>query len=219
MVLLSCAQCFRDADMVRRRFHAFYVSIAIGLVVAVASLVLVPGWAVTISAIAFFASYLVQAFRRLPKMSASFLRQHADQEDAPVVAIFLITALIVGVCVVSLFQVINSGGKAGALQLALSIVAVVLGWFVVHMLATYHYAYEFYEAEGGGLDFPGKAEPDGLAFLYFAYVIGMTAQVADVAITKNEMRKVVLIHSVFAFFFNTVIVAATVNVAVSVGGM
>lgn len=205
--------------MVHRRFHAFYVSIAIGLVVAVASLLLVPGWAVTVSAISFFASYLTLAFLRLPRMTAGFLRQHAGQEDAPVAAIFMITALIVAVCVVSLFQVVNSGGKEGALQLVLSIVAVVLGWCVVHMLATYHYAYEFYEAEDGGLDFPGKAEPDGLAFLYFSYVIGMTAQVADVAITKNEMRKVVLIHSIFAFFFNTVIVAATVNVAVSMGGM
>jgi uncharacterized membrane protein len=31
------------------------------------------------------------------------------------------------------------------------------------------------------------------------------------------MRKFVLVHSVFSYFFNTLIVAATVNVAVAVG--
>ncbi len=206
--------------MAHRRHLAFYVSIAVGAATAAISAFLVPGWAVSLSGVLFFATYLAMSFRRLPKLTATFLRNHADEEDAPVVAIFLLTAGIVGVCVVSLFQVINSSGTDGVAQLVLSIVSVVLGWFVVHTMATYHYAYEFYEAEGGGgLDFPGKAEPDGLAFLYFAYVIGMTAQVADVAITNNKMRRVVLIHSVFAFFFNTVIVAATVNVAVSAGGM
>ena len=41
----------------------------------------------------------------------------------------------------------------------------------------------------------------------------MTAQVADVHVTSNEMQRMVLMHGIFSFFFNTVIVAATVNVA------
>jgi len=48
-------------------------------------------------------------------------------------------------------------------------------------------------------------------------VIGMTAQTADTAITTSQMRLVVLVHSVLSFFFNTVIVAAAVNLAVSLG--
>jgi uncharacterized membrane protein len=46
-------------------------------------------------------------------------------------------------------------------------------------------------------------------------VIGMTAQTADVNITKTNMRKLTLIHAIASFFFNTVLVAAAVNVAVS----
>jgi uncharacterized membrane protein len=43
----------------------------------------------------------------------------------------------------------------------------------------------------------------------------MTAQTSDVAVTKTRMRKLNLLHSVVSFFFNTVLVAAAVNVAVS----
>ncbi len=46
-------------------------------------------------------------------------------------------------------------------------------------------------------------------------IIGMTAQTADVNITATAMRKLTLIHAVVSFFFNTVLVAAAVNVAVS----
>ena len=45
----------------------------------------------------------------------------------------------------------------------------------------------------------------------------MTAQTADTGITTSHMRRVVLVHSILAFFFNTVIVAAAVNLAVSLG--
>ncbi len=36
----------------------------------------------------------------------------------------------------------------------------------------------------------------------------MTAQTSDTDITSNAMRRLVLVHGVFSFFFNTVIVAA-----------
>ncbi|TIS73631.1 MAG: DUF1345 domain-containing protein, partial [Mesorhizobium sp.] len=40
---------------------------------------------------------------------------------------------------------------------------------------------------------------------------------ADTGITTSRMRQVVLVHSILSFFFNTVIVAAAVNLAVSLG--
>ena len=43
----------------------------------------------------------------------------------------------------------------------------------------------------------------------------MTAQTSDVNVTKTSMRKLTLLHAVVSFFFNTVLVAAAVNVAVS----
>jgi uncharacterized membrane protein len=70
----------------------------------------------------------------------------------------------------------------------------------------------------GGLLFPGDKRPEGWDFLYFSTVIGMTAQTADTNISTTHMRCVVLVHSILSFFFNTVIVAAAVNLAVSLGG-
>ena len=43
----------------------------------------------------------------------------------------------------------------------------------------------------------------------------MTAQTSDVTITRTPMRKLNLLHAVVSFFFNTVLVAAAVNVAVT----
>jgi uncharacterized membrane protein len=41
--------------------------------------------------------------------------------------------------------------------------------------------------------------------------------VSDIRITSAKLRKIVLVHATFSYFFNTLIVAATVNVAVAVG--
>ncbi len=69
-----------------------------------------------------------------------------------------------------------------------------------------------------GLDFPGTDKPDPWDFLYFAFVIGMTAQVSDVTTASAKMRKVVLVHSIGAFFYNTIILALAVNAAVTSAG-
>ena len=45
----------------------------------------------------------------------------------------------------------------------------------------------------------------------------MTAQTSDVAVTTTAMRKLNLMHGILSFFFNTVLVAAAVNVVVSLG--
>lgn len=63
----------------------------------------------------------------------------------------------------------------------------------------------------GGLDFPGTAEPTDRDFAYFAFLIGMTFQGADVRITQPDLRWAALGHGVLAFAFNTVILAVTVT--------
>ncbi len=42
----------------------------------------------------------------------------------------------------------------------------------------------------------------------------MTAQVSDVSVTTTRMRRLTLGHSVFSFFYNTVILALTINAVV-----
>ena len=66
-----------------------------------------------------------------------------------------------------------------------------------------------------GSNSPAETEPGVYDFLYFAFVTGMTAQTSDVAITSTAMRKFNLMHGIVSFFFNTVLVAAAVNVVIS----
>lgn len=59
--------------------------------------------------------------------------------------------------------------------------------------------------------FPGTREPLFDDFCYFAFVIGMTSQVSDVAIESRQMRRLATLHGLQAFFFNLGVLALTVN--------
>lgn len=208
------------------RHKSFYLALAAGLLVGAVCATLSPGQAVLWGSICFFAVYLILSLRFFPRATAEFLDSHADQEDAPAWIIFVATIAVIVTAVVSLFQLVASK-QAGGVELVATAIAVPLGWLTVHAMAAHHYAYVYYapphdgskdegtKTDRGGLQFPGPDRPDGIAFLYFSYVVGMTAQVADVNVSSREMQILVLLHGVFSFLFNTVIVAATVNVVVS----
>lgn len=214
----------RIAAMRLPRHGTFYIGLAGGAVAFLLALWLRPAFAVPIGAIATFVIYLGLVATMLPVLTPAFLRSRADRADTPTMLIFATVIAIVGVCCVTLFMALNGSQEGPQLEeLLLSVASVLLGWFTIHSMAALHYAYEYYEsAEGGafagGLDFPEGDSPDGLAFVYFAYVIGTAFAVSDIRVTSGKMRKIVLLHSTFAYFFNTLIVAGTVNVAVAVGG-
>lgn len=209
------------------RHRGFYIALAAAVVVGAATLAASWQLALLAGVNVFFAAYLVivtsTVFR---KLDARFLRRHADEEDAPALVIFLVMVGAVVASAGSFFLILAERGSGGP-ELALSLASVVLGWLAVHTMWAMHYAYEYYHATSagtgrgkggniaGGLEFAGGEEPDGTAFLYFSYVIGMTAQTSDTGISSNAMRRIVTVHGIFAFFFNTVIVAAAVNIAVS----
>lgn len=207
------------------RHRAFYLSLAAGVAGLGLALVVAPGYAVAAAANAMFAAYLVLTLTGLPSLSAEYLMARPDDADIPVGAIFVITGVVVIVAMASLFVAVNHD-IADHVGVLLGVVSVLLGWFTVHTMTALHYAHEYYrddaahggDAVVGGLDFPGRERPDGTAFIYFSYVIGMTAQVADVAVSSTAMRRRVTLHGLFSFFFNTVIVAATVNVVVALAG-
>jgi uncharacterized membrane protein len=213
-----------------RRYGSFYVAVIIGIVVFVAALAWLSQFSVQLGASAFFLTYLVMVMIRLRRIDVAFLRIHADESDIPARVILLVALGTVAVAAASLFTLLNGGGAPNRMHLMLGIASVVLGWLSIHAMLAFHYAYEYYGTDTsspmgpdghrhhvGGLDFPGKEAPDALSFLYFSFVIGMTAQVSDVEVTSNSMRKLVLLHGILAFFFNTVILAAAVNVVVALG--
>jgi uncharacterized membrane protein len=212
-------------DAVRHR--GFYISLGLGVVAGLLTLPFAAGMALAVGVNVFFAAYLAVAAIEGRRLTAQFLRQHADEEDAPAPVILLVMAGAVAVSAVSLFMVLMGDKGNMPLPLGLGVAAVVLGWFAIHTMSAMHYAFEYYKAPAGhagngrkreiagGLDFRGGEEPDGTSFIYFSYVIGMTAQTSDTGVTSNAMRRIVTMHAIFSFFFNTVIVAAAVNIVVS----
>jgi uncharacterized membrane protein len=211
------------------RHGAVFIALGVGAAVFFCTLWLLPAFAVPFGAISMFAVYLALMFVMLPMLTPQFLKARADATDSPTPLIFVVVLAVVGSCCVTLFMALNGSEGPLLYEVILSVMSVLLGWFVIHTLAAMHYAYEYYESPAaspnskgtriGGLEFPEGDNPDGVAFLYFAYVIGTAFAVSDIRVTSNEMRKLVVMHSTFAYFFNTLIVAATVNVAVAVGNI
>ncbi|RUW33042.1 DUF1345 domain-containing protein [Mesorhizobium sp. M1E.F.Ca.ET.041.01.1.1] len=212
------------------RHMQFAVSACVGAAaLAIALLLRAPfPYSISIGANAFFAAFIILVLRQMPRLTGRYLSKNAREIDLPLLGIFAITLAVVGVAIVLLFQLINHKGSS-PIVLSFALLSIPLGWFAIHTMAALHYAHVYWmdgdalDAETkkrmpvGGLEFPGGKRPEGWDFLYFATVIGMTAQTADTGITTSHMRRVVLVHSILAFFFNTVIVAAAVNLAVSLG--
>jgi uncharacterized membrane protein len=212
------------------RHIPFYIAAASGLAAFCLSLVLSVPLASTLGATVFFVAYIVLVLRDMPLFTADYLRRNARKTDLPVQIIFIVTLAVICVAVFGLFQVVYDSQNPRPLRLVFSLAAIPLGWFTIHLMAALHYAHLYWwpgdqgdSARGkkrtphGGLDFPGETPPGGWDFLYFSAVIGMTAQTADTGVTSTAMRRAVLLHGIVSFFFNTVIVAAAVNVAVSLG--
>jgi uncharacterized membrane protein len=113
---------------------------------------------------------------------------------------------------------LSDADKIGHIFLAIT--AVLISWWLLHTIFTLRYAHLYYSTgidEGapkstGGLDFPGKEDPDYMDFVYFSFVIGMTFQVSDVVITSRRVRRIALTHALLSFAFNTTIVALSINV-------
>jgi uncharacterized membrane protein len=98
----------------------------------------------------------------------------------------------------------------GALRV-LSAGAVILSWFVVHVVYAERYAAMYYR-ERGGLDFSGEQAPDYLDFAYFSFSIGMTFGTTDVDVTSRSFRRAMLGHKLFSFGFNTAILALVLTI-------
>ena len=154
--------------------------------------------------------------------SADDLKIRAKKEDegiAIVIVIILATLLFFSLAV---FEALGKKHGIELLPVILAGIGAPLGWFVLHTAMAFHYADLHYfddpdttDDDAGDLDFPGHTQPCAWDFLYFSFVVGMTAQVSDVVVKTTTMRRTVLWHGVVSFFFNTVFIAMAVNAAVA----
>jgi uncharacterized membrane protein len=194
-------------------------SIAFGVAIA---LLLPSEWRWILRALigwdACVALYLIIAYWYIARCEVGLIRQRAAAEDEGRVAVLVLTVTSTLASLAAIVLLLGQGdGKNEPLHLLFSGVTILLSWGFVHSIFATHYAHEFY-SEGPtatGLKFPGDAKPDYLDFVYFSFVIGMTFQVSDVAVTSRSIRRTVLAHGIISFMFNVALLAIMINIAAS----
>jgi uncharacterized membrane protein len=208
--------------------HRFFYSLLVALMIGLAMHGYVRFWTLSIIVWDVFASCaLVFTWLTITFTPAERLRPRAREQDLSRLLIFIF--VVVAACS-SLFAVgfllhTNKSAQQPHLgyHLALSLYAVIAAWSLAHTVFALRYAHTFYgddresrnHRHAGGLQFPSESNPNYVDFAYFSFVIGMTFQVSDVVVTSREMRRLVLLHGILSFGFNTVILALAVNTASS----
>ena len=166
----------------------------------------------------FVAAYLLLVFTMMFQCGLARIKRNAVLQDDGRFLILLVTALGAFASIAAIvFELGAAQHSAPALTLAT--VTIALSWAAVHTTFALHYAHEFYRgAKPKGLQFPSgdtHENADYWDFVYFSFVIGMTAQVSDVGITDKTIRRTATVHGIVSFIYNTALVALMVNIAAS----
>jgi len=193
-----------------------FISLAIGLA---SLLFLPPSWRpasrLLVAWDIFVAIYMGLAFITVFSCGIDDIRRQAARQDDGRFFILIMTGLGAFASIAAIVMELAIKPQQ-ALQLILAVVTIVLSWTAIHTTFALHYAHDYYRgAKPGGLAFPGDDQPDYWDFVYFSFVIGMTAQVSDVGITDKMIRRTAAAHGVISFIFNTALVALMVNIAAS----
>ena len=167
---------------------------------------------------AFIAAYLLLVYVMMLRCGLAYIKRNAVLQDDGRFLILLMAAFGAFASIAAIvFELGASHHSIHALTLAT--ITIALSWAAVHTIFALHYAHEFYRgAEPGGLQFPSGDQhehPDYWDFVYFSFVIGMTAQVSDVGITDKIIRRTATAHGIVSFIYNTALVALMVNIAAS----
>jgi len=153
--------------------------------------------------------------------SPELLHGQARKQDTGRWGVLWTALILTGFVALALTTEMGAAKGGDVRALAIAAVSIVLSWLFLNVMFGMHYAHGYYGDFGKkheGLEFPGNEEPDYWDFMYFAIVIGMTFQVSDVQISSRYLRRVALLHSVIAFFFNVFIIAISVNIAAGLAG-
>lgn len=167
--------------------------------------------------------YLILVAVMMAQSDATTIRSRAAEQDEGSMIILGLTVISsVASLVAIMAELAAIKGQGGSLwpHVMLTGITVVLSWLFMQTMFALHYAHEFYNSrsrhQDGGIAFPGDNPlPDYWDFIYFAFIIGTAAQTADINITSKIFRRIVAVHCVTVFFFNTTILALSVNLGAS----
>ena len=151
---------------------------------------------------------------------------HAQANDTRRLAVLVITSMVMVVIVTAVTVELPDARKDAGLMHIISLVVVLLSlliaWLFSNLVWMLHYAHMYYRdaADIGGLRFPTPNDgsedcdhcPDYWDFIYFSLTMGMAFATSDVEIERGDIRRIAVIHSAVAFFYNLVVLAFTINV-------
>lgn len=171
--------------------------------------------------------FLAITWWKMLKARPDKIRRYAENEYEGHLAIFMLVIAAACASVLAIGFLLTDKEQLSTIMLILhvilSIMTIVGSWLLVHTIFAVQYAHTYYkyisqnnsEEITRGLDFPHNDYPDYWEFLYYSFVIGMTSQVSDVQTTSRDMRRLTLLHGILSFFFNTTILAMSINIIAS----
>jgi uncharacterized membrane protein len=168
---------------------------------------------------------MIALFFGLRRSSAAAMKQIAARQDAGKWAVLVLSLVAASASLVVIAaempQVKSAIGLEQAARVVLIIYTIALSWAFIQTVFALHYAHDYYldgdvpatarHPRSKPLIFPGEQTPIYGDFLYFSFTVGMTFQVSDVQIADPDIRRLVLVHGVVAFFYTTGILALAIN--------
>jgi uncharacterized membrane protein len=203
------------------RHGRFYIALACGVATVLASRALGFDAPLLAGGDVFYLVFLALCLVMIAGQKAADLKLRAKSEDEGIAIVLVITVATMAFFCDAVFTALNRKHGIEVAPLILAGIGAPLGWLVLHTVMAFHYADVHYfedpdcAADDKDLDFPGRGDPGPWDFLYYSFVVGMTAQVSDVQVRTTVMRRLTLLHGVVSFFFNTVFIAMVVNAGVT----
>src|SRR4030095_4108230 len=204
-------------------FQRFIISIILAVIVylLILSVYLDILVKVMIAWSVFAFSYIITSWIVFFGQKPAQIRELSKQEDGSrlyVFSLIVITSFASLVTVLLLMLSQNAKETPQIVFIPVAICGMLFSWIMVHTIFGFHYAHLYYgdgtndsAKHAEGLEFPGEEKPDYVDFAYFSFVIGMTFQVSDTAVTSRSIRRLVLLHGLISFVLNTFVVALTIN--------
>lgn len=175
---------------------------------------LLIGWCIGV------VTYVALVIFQLTRGSSEALRREASRLDDSAFTISLFAVLAAAASCGAVAMLLFGQQEQDAYRIphiVLAALTLLCAWAFVQVVFTTHYAHVYYGAEDGkprgGLDFNGDDEPDFWDFFYFSITIGATSQTSDTDITAKHMRRIATMQTLYAYFFNTSLLALAVNMA------
>jgi uncharacterized membrane protein len=166
--------------------------------------------------------YLIIVWWGVGRLDAAQTRLRASSLDPGSTALYTLIVAISWVSLVGVLLVTDSVKThldlARWLHIGLALATLAASWLLIQTVFALRYARRYYMEDTRGLIFPGVAAPTYLDFAYFAAVIGMTSQVADVGVAHPAMRRLVLLHGLVSFGYNLMVLALMINLVASALG-